>query len=198
MHYSSTEIRDLVKAWFAISLAFAIAFMGLSFDYRFLIALVVSGFTVGVGFLLHELAHKYYAQKYHCWAEFRANNFMLLLALIFSFFGFVFAAPGGVFIKGNVNDKRNGIISLAGPMTNIILGFIFMAVMFVTIDPIRKIFFYGMYINYWLALFNMIPFFPFDGAKVFKWNKAIYWPVLILAFILVFAVGSLSSYYVLS
>lgn len=190
MRYSNVEVRDLVKAWFAISLAFAIAFLGLSFDYRFLFGILVSAFTVGIGFLLHELAHKYFAQKYRCWAEFRANNFMLLLAVVFSFFGFVFAAPGGVFIRGKVNAKKNGIISLAGPVTNIILGLLFMLIMIATIEPIRKIAYYGMYINFWLALFNMIPFFPFDGSKVFRWNKTVYGVAVAVALVLVFVAGS--------
>jgi Zn-dependent protease len=32
----------------------------------------------------------------------------------------------------------------------------------------------GARINIWLALFNLIPFGPLDGAKILKWNKGIW------------------------
>ena len=41
-------------------------------------------------------------------------------------------------------------------------------------------------INSWLALFNMIPAFMFDGAKIFKWNKIIWGIFTIIALIFVF------------
>ena len=49
---SEKELRDLVKAWIAISLAFALVLrhdIGLSFYQVF----IVSAVTVGTGFLLH-------------------------------------------------------------------------------------------------------------------------------------------------
>ena len=113
----------MIRAWVIISLAFAIAFTGFSISQVFLVSIIVSAFTVGVGFLFHELGHKFLAQKYGCWAEFRANNFMLMMALIFSFFGFIFAAPGGVFIKGHITKRKNAYISMIGPIINIGLCF---------------------------------------------------------------------------
>jgi len=78
MKFSPIEQQDLVKAWFVIALAFAIVLNGgLGFGSEFFILIVLSAITVGLGFLLHELAHKYVAQKYGCWAEFRAFNGML-------------------------------------------------------------------------------------------------------------------------
>lgn len=112
MKFSKTEIMHLLRAWFIISLAFAIAFAGFSLDPAFIIVVIVALFTVGIGFVFHELGHKYLAQKYECWAEFRANNFMLGLALVFSFFGFIFAAPGGVFIKGYLTKRKMHISRL--------------------------------------------------------------------------------------
>jgi len=115
---SDTEIRDLIKAWIAISFAFAIVLrggIGLSFYQVF----IVSAITVGTGFLLHELGHKIVAQRYGCFAEFRSFDQMLVLAVIMSFFGFVFAAPGAVMISGPVGVRRNGKISAAGPIVNL-------------------------------------------------------------------------------
>ena len=127
MKFSAIEKRDLVKAWLAISIAFAIVFGGgFSLDNAFFVLVVFSGITVGLGFLLHELAHKYVAIKYGCWAEFRAYNSMLWLAILCSFFGFVFAAPGAVMIHGHyISRKQNGLISAAGPITNYVLALLF-------------------------------------------------------------------------
>ena len=193
MHFSKTEIRDLLKAWIVISIAFAIAMSGgfLGFGPQVLFTFVISALTVGTGFLLHEIMHKYFAQKYDCWAEFRANDMMLGLAVVMSFFGFIFAAPGGVYIKGQITKRKHGHIALAGPATNIVVGLAFMALAWLTQDPIKIIGMYGMQINFFLALFNLLPFFPFDGQKVVAWSKPIYVTSLIMAFVLTFFAGGL-------
>ena len=126
---SEKELRDLVKAWIAISLAFALVLrhdIGLSFYQVF----IVSAVTVGTGFLLHELGHKFVAQRYGCFAEFRSFDQMLMLAVMMSFFGFVFAAPGAVMIMGRVDIRKNGIISAAGPIVNLILALFFLSILF--------------------------------------------------------------------
>jgi Zn-dependent protease len=188
MKYSKTEIMHLLRAWFIISLAFSIAFAGFTIDPRFLIVVLVALFTVGVGFVFHELGHKYMAQKYGCWAEFRANNFMLGLALVFSFFGFIFAAPGGVYIKGYLTKRKTAYISLIGPVINLAVGLVFGLVAFFA--PITQVVCIpGMMINFWLGLFNLLPFPLFDGFKVYRWNKGIYAIFLILAVVLTFGSG---------
>ncbi len=188
MKYSKTEIMHLLRAWFIISLAFAIAFAGFSVDPKFLIVVLVALFTVGVGFVFHELGHKYMAQKYGCWAEFRANNFMLGLALVFSFFGFIFAAPGGVYIKGYLTKRKTAYISLIGPVINLAVGLVFGVI--ALLAPITQVVCIpGMMINFWLGLFNMLPFPLFDGFKVYIWNKGIYAIFLILAVVLTFGSG---------
>ena len=88
---SKIELNDLFKAWLAISLAFAIVLGGFSFSTKFIVTFVISALTVGIGFIIHEMGHKLVAQRYGCFAEFRAFNSMLWLAVIMSFFGFVFA-----------------------------------------------------------------------------------------------------------
>jgi Zn-dependent protease len=190
MKFSSAEIIEIAKAWLAISIAFAIV-LGKSdiFSSSFLLNFVASSITVGLGFLLHELAHKMLAQKYGCFAEFRAFNFMLVLAIASSFFGFIFAAPGAVFISGHVTTSRNGKISLAGPLTNIVLSLIFLILLFtINTDGLFKYFLAtGLKINALLAAFNMIPIMPFDGAKIILWDKKIYWIATISAIALFIA-----------
>ncbi len=188
MKFSQREIKDLFFAWLLVSFAFAILFTGIGkiFSYAFLISLLIAGFTVGVGFLLHELAHKYVAQKYKLFAEFHAFYSMLFLSILMSFFGFIIAAPGAVYIKGNVTKEKNGKIAIAGPLTNIMLAFLFLLFNILVSDNkiIDLILFYGFRINSLLALFNMLPFMPFDGAKVLAWRKKVYGIVILISLLL--------------
>ena len=127
---SKTEIDHLWKAWLAISIAFAIVLGGgfsvSLFSFKFLLNIIFAAFTVGIGFLLHELSHKLTAQHFGYWSEFRANFQMLFLMIVMSFLGFVFAAPGATMIAGRVEKNKYGIISAAGPVINIFLAFIFL------------------------------------------------------------------------
>ena len=110
MKFSRKEILELLKAWVAISIAFTILETGIVDLAKFGLVLGIMLFTVGIGFIFHELAHKFVAQRFHCWAEFRASNFWLILAIVLSFFGFIFAAPGYV-AHTRVDERKNGIIS---------------------------------------------------------------------------------------
>ena len=185
---SRTELIDITKAWLALSLAFAFVYAGVSlmrgsinnlFSIDFLMMFIISLFTAGIGFLLHELAHKFVAQHYGCVAEFRAFNQMLYLAVGLAFvIGFIFAAPGAVMISGMVTRKENGIISLAGPLTNYVLGIIFLGLNFFY-PALNLVWNIGFFINIWLGLFNLIPFGNFDGIKIFHWNRII-WALMVV------------------
>ncbi|MAF99084.1 MAG: hypothetical protein CMH61_00575 [Nanoarchaeota archaeon] len=175
---SHKELVDIVKAWIVISLAFAIV-MSAGFN-NIITNFIVAAITVGIGFLLHELAHKLVAQKYGCAAEFRSFDQMLFFALALSLLGFVFAAPGAVMIYGNVTRRENGKISVAGPLTNYVLAGLFYGVgLLVPGSMARLISLYGFQINIWLGLFNLIPFWNFDGKKILYWNRNI-WGIMVL------------------
>jgi Zn-dependent protease len=172
MRFSRIEIHELLKAWIGVSLVFAIAMTGL--NKTLLIALPIALVTGGIGFLLHELAHKYVAQRYRCWAEFRADTKALLIGLVLSFFGFILLAPGGVYIHG-ANRQQHGKIALAGPLVNVILAALFFGLTRIfTIPLLAATAKYGFQINAFLGIFNLIPVFPFDGKAVWNWNKAAY------------------------
>jgi len=127
-------------------------------------------------FFLHELAHKLYAQHYGLWAEFRLTMFgalMTLLSIGLPFFKII--APGVVFILGPVTKETAGKIALAGPLTNIMLSLVCIAVAF----GLSNTFFgivviIGAWINAFIAIFNLIPFGLMDGLKVFWWNKIVW------------------------
>lgn len=183
LNTSSRELIDIAKAWIIVALAFTIAGTNI-FNINInnlLLEFTIVSITVGLGFLLHELAHKLVAQKYGCFAEFRSFDNMLFLALIMSLFGFVFAAPGAVMISGYINKERNGKISAAGPITNLLLAIIFFTIIFSSVGFIKELATKGLFINSWLALFNMIPVWELDGAKVLRWNKIVYFIIIIFA-----------------
>jgi Zn-dependent protease len=187
MRFSGKEKKDLFYAGILISLAFAILLSGgleeiFRFNENFLIIFAMSFFTAGLAFLLHESMHKYAAQSYGLKAEFRAYYPGLFLAIIFSLAGFIIAAPGAVYISGRINRKMDGKISLAGPLTNIILAVIFLIPLLLIQDGLLTVFFkFGLTINSLLAAFNLLPFAPFDGGKVYSWNKLTYAISLIVA-----------------
>ncbi len=192
---SKTELTDIAKAWLALSLAFAFIYSGANLldgtlarvvSSSFLITFVISLFTAGLGFLLHELAHKLVAQKYGCVAEFRAFDQMLYLAVgLAIFIGFIFAAPGAVMISGMITRRENGIVSVVGPATNYVLGFLFLALIFL-FPAGTSIFSVGFGINMWLGLFNLIPFGNLDGLKVFYWDKVVWLAMVAIGVYFVF------------
>ncbi|MDP3982272.1 MAG: site-2 protease family protein [bacterium] len=198
LKFSETELIDLLWAWAALSFAFAV-FLGGGIDgFRegFFVRFILAGVTVGVAFLFHEIAHKVVAQRYGHWAEFQKFDWGLVFAVGMSFFGFIFAAPGAVMIRGMVSGEQNGKISIAGPITNIVIASIFF-VLGIALTQIlgelpsllNQIIFYGFFINAWLALFNMIPFGPLDGAKVMAWSLPAWLTVGGIAAFLVFFVA---------
>lgn len=192
LKFSKVEVEHLLRAWILVSLAFAIILKsGSMFQITFLYYFIIAGITVGIGFLLHELAHKYFAQRYGCFAEFRSDPFMLFIGVAMSFFGFVLIAPGAVMIHGTITTKRNGIISIAGPFTNVILAGVFLALAFAQNTLVSEVAKYGLMINAWLAAFNMIPFGNIDGQKILKWSKTAYFLTLALA------IGFLVAYFAL-
>ena len=186
---SKTELTDILKGWTTLSFAFALIYSGVYLlggrpfvniiSTNFFQIFLISLFTAGLGFVLHELAHKFVAQHYGCMAEFRAFDSMLYLAVgLAAAVGFIFAAPGAVMISGTVTRKENGIISLAGPATNFVLAGIFFV-----ISQSFPIFRVGYFINAWLGLFNMIPFGNFDGKKILSWSK-FWWSAAVVTGIL--------------
>jgi Zn-dependent protease len=185
--FTSREIRDILISMLVIAGAFAYIFSGRNINIFFYL-IPVTLVSVGLGFVLHELSHKFVAIHYGFYAEYRMWVQGLILALITAYFGFVFAAPGAVYIHGEyISKEENGKISLAGPMTNVVLAFIFMGIAFLFQSPslIYLMGILGFTVNSFLALFNLIPLSVFDGAKVFKWNPVIWGLSAGLSFLMV-------------
>ena len=194
--FTANEIRDLIIAFIVISLCFAIVNAGRDVNAILnILPIVMVG--VGAGFILHELGHKFVSMKYGYWAEFKLWPQGLLLALITSFFGFVFAAPGAVYTYANyMTDEINGKISVAGPIVNIILALVFLAIAAAVYPSVFSsetflLIFYicavGYSINSFLAVFNLLPIGNLDGSKVLTWNVGIWLVTIAVAGVLTYA-----------
>jgi Zn-dependent protease len=193
IRFSDIERADLLKAWLATSLAFGIFFIvGGEFAeltaknqfFGFLTIVGLAAVTAGLGFVGHELMHKFTANRFGVQAEFRSNDTMLVISILISFLGIILAAPGAVMIYGNVTRRENGIISAAGPAANIVLALIFLPFIFAANPIVHAIGTTGLMVNALLGVFNMIPIWEFDGTKILRWSKPVYFTMLIIGGIL--------------
>lgn len=185
--FSKVELRDLIIAFVVLSFCFAISNVGLDVN-GILSILPIVMFGVGIGFIFHELGHKYVAMKNGCRAEFKVWPIGLLIGFVSAFFGVVFAFPGEVKTYAeNLTEELEGKITVAGPAANILLAFIFIVVaafiypLKFSSDFFNLIFLIctvGFSVNGFLATFNMLPVWSLDGIKVLKWN----WKVWIVTF----------------
>ncbi len=198
--FSRKEVEHLIISGVALAFAFSLILFrkqifysgGLSYSYTFFFASLVA---VGFAFILHELGHKFTAQKFGLWSEFRAWPAGLIFAVAMAVFtkgGFVFAAPGATMISPmhktrfgysvTVVDKvQVGKIGIAGPVVNVVLGVIFAGIALFTGWKLATI---SAQVNAWLAIFNMLPFGMLDGAKVWAWDKKIWFSFLVLVIVL--------------
>lgn len=200
MSSDRSDAFELLKAWAGTTLAFAVSMVGIDrlLTGLFLEGLLTAGLVAGVGFVLHELAHRIVARSYGAEAHFVANNQLLLMSLGVSLLGLFIAAPGAVWHRGWLTRTQGGLIALAGPVTNLVLSVLFTAV-FVVLSLsvptatgwILTICLQGAAFNAWLGLFNMIPAGPFDGAKVMAWSKPIFAVTVAAGLVLTFGLDAI-------
>ncbi len=192
--FSRMEITHLLISMGVLTIAFAFALSGnniyngltkgFSLDNLFFyIQLTFLGIITA--FFFHELSHKFMAQKYGLWAEYRMFPKGLSLALLLGILTpFVFAAPGAVMFRGQIRPFEMGKIAVAGPLANIIIAMITLPLyLFVFFEDILlgRIVLFICFINALLATFNLLPLGPLDGAKVVRWNATVWIILFIIA-----------------
>jgi len=179
------EIFDLFVSFFTISLAFSL--FAINFGNYQLIPIIF--LAVGLGFVVHELSHRFVAIHFGCHAFYKAWTMGLVFALMMAVITggrFIFAAPGAVYIyKANLTRREDGIISLAGPFSNFVLSilFVFLYVLLPQIAFIKALASWGFTINIFLGLFNLLPIPPLDGSKVAAWSFKV-WAVVFITMLL--------------
>ena len=158
------------------------------------LGLPVALLVIAPAFVLHEFGHKFAAQHYHYWAEYRMWTqgllFAVLIAVLTTHLGgkLIFIAPGAVYFSarmghiGSRSIEKYGKIGLAGPLVNLGLVSVFGLIAAYSASPgIQNLAYLGAYVNAFLAIFNLLPFPPLDGQKIFTWDKRIWVSVMALA-----------------
>ena len=185
-YFSNKEKKDLLISWIVLSLAFTLVLLRVRLIGDLLnsgkplpleLAVLIAFVAVGTGFVFHELAHRQAARHFGFHSEYRAWYKMLGLAVIFAAIsGWIIAAPGATYFFGqNVTRKQNGIISLAGPTINLILGFLFLTIGFLILGTfVGNILIAASMINFFFAFFNLLPILMLDGSKVVAWNPLVW------------------------
>jgi len=186
-YFSKIELIHLLSAALAISFAFEFVIFREEIFSQFSLALFGKLFLdtlaiVTTAFVLHELGHKFVAQKYGLWAEFRAWPLGLILAVALALVtrgGFVFAAPGAVlivpakktphgFVLKKLTKSQIGHIGIIGILINICLATLFLVLTLLFGSNLTAL---ASQVNAWLAIFNLLPLSVLDGAKVWYWSK---------------------------
>lgn len=191
IYFSGREIAHLLIASVVLTLGMSLVLGGrpgevLEFrtdlDVAKLLALLpLAAIAVVPAFILHELAHKVLAQRRDMFAEFQANLPGLGVGIVATFLlKFLLMVPGVVQIYGDADRRDAGIISIVGPGVNLIIGYLALGVGLLFAPHVRvgdigsagvgDYFQLVAYLNAILAAFNMLPFGPLDGRKVFRWS----------------------------
>lgn len=186
------ERNDLIVSWLTLSVAFALVISDNFLNLMSLAeALPIALVAVATGFVFHEMAHRQMARRYGFHSEYRAWPGGLAFAILLAFVSggrFIFAAPGATYIYApDISVKQNGKISIAGPVTNLIIGVLLLiASLFIAGGFASIVLLNAAFINFWFAFFNLLPFGPLDGKKVIAWNAAVWLVTIAIAAFLAF------------
>ena len=179
--FLQSEIASIAVAVLTIGLIFSYVYGDILNLHIYIIAIVFS-------FLLHELAHRFVARRFGCVAVFKLWPLGVVIGLIFMFARIIFVAIGAVVIypykfgrwkfkETRITDIEMGIIAMSGILVNLLLAGIFSIYQFWPLTMFAAI-------NSIIALFNLIPFPPLDGSKIFKWKPWLWLFLFIIAVLL--------------
>ena len=122
--------------------------------------------------LFHELGHKFIGLLFGLTAVFKVFWFGLGIGLVLRLINspFLILAPAYVELSGTITPLSGFFTAFAGPFINLLLFFIaFLVLRYKKHLSFRQASFLAITkkINLVLFIFNMIPFPPLDGSKVF-------------------------------
>ena len=176
------EIKNIVLSLAVLSLSLCLA-TSAPLSPTFFVYFSFFGVSVGIGFVLHELAHKFTAHYFGAYARFEVWPLGLLLAVLSGLIGVVFVAHGAVVIYDWVEPLAMFYVALAGPLTNLALTTLFVFLHFTAPFTLGdyELWSFSALVNAWLALFNLLPLPPLDGSKMFVVNKAAWLLIFVIA-----------------
>tara|TARA_Y100000310_G_scaffold342637_1_gene446717 strand:+ start:17663 stop:18232 length:570 start_codon:yes stop_codon:yes gene_type:complete len=125
------------------------------------------------GIVLHEMGHKFVGLAMGISTMFHASYFGLFLGIFLKWISspFIIFAPGFVSMPGTISNMQMFLTAFSGPFMNLALFF----GAYLILERKKKLsrtqavaLYLTKRINLFLFLFNMIPFPPFDGSKVFS------------------------------
>lgn len=187
--FHKEEVKDLIIADIALIIGFSSVMVWSSslpagssagtILSTFLYFVPISALVVTLNFVLHELMHKFVAIKYGAIAAFKASYQGIILTIASGLMGFLLGITGATMIYTNRFTRReNGIVSIAGPATNIAVFLLFFALLkFGNLQAnsyLATAATTALFVSLMLAFFNMLPIFPLDGSKVLAWNMPLY------------------------
>ena len=167
---SFIEIIELIIVTFAIGYIFSgfVRLPGLMTNYE---RIKNSIYVAAPAVILHELMHKFVAISFGLEATFKAFYGGLALGVILKLINspLLILAPGYVTIPAATSPSISAIIAFAGPFTNLLLWIAAYFLLKMKNLSQKQVLFLALTkrINLILFIFNMIPFGPLDGAKVF-------------------------------
>ena len=145
-----------------------------------------------ISFLGHEYGHALIARLLGFKTSFKANEPGILFSFVLSMLGGIYPFYGSTYIRekdwsyvSDKNSKTNGLIYLAGPIISLIIALLFKNLALTSEGYWQNAFSMGVFINIALAVANLLPIrasggFPFDGTKIYRWNKG-YWGLMVAA-----------------
>ncbi|MBY9001900.1 MAG: hypothetical protein KGD64_13360 [Candidatus Heimdallarchaeota archaeon] len=180
-----SELVDILIGFTLIVLVFG--FSQLIFNNNWW-GFLISAILVATAFLPHEMAHKVVAQRRGQFARYILWTRGIIYTLFTLIFRIGLIVPGFVAIvplSKQMDKKDLGMVALAGPAINAVIGAISLILGLLThasfgILPLTgifatpNIFILVAQFNGLIALFNCIPVWQLDGAKILKWDWKVF------------------------
>jgi Zn-dependent protease len=186
-----SELVDILIGFTLIVLVFGFSRLIFFNDWW---GFLISAILITTAFLPHEMAHKVVAQRRGQYARYILWTRGIIYTLFTLIFRIGLIVPGFVAIvplSRQMDKKDLGMVALAGPAINAVIGAISLVIGLLTDASFGIIPFIGLFatpnifiqvaqFNALIALFNCLPVWQLDGAKILKWDWKVFAIVVVI------------------